>query len=116
NEKESFIVAVDKRTGKEIWRKTREEHTSWTTPLIVEAGSGAQVITSATSQVRSYDLATGDLLWHTGGMTFNAIPSPVYADGIVYLMSGFRGNAIKAIRLADAKGDVTGTSAVVWEY
>ncbi len=116
NEKESFIVAVDKRTGKEIWRKTREEQTSWTTPLILEVGGRAQVITSATGQVRSYDLATGDQVWNTGGMTFNAIPSPVYADGIVYLMSGFRGNAIKAIRLADAKGDVTGTSAVVWEY
>ena len=116
NEKESFIVAVDKRTGKEIWRKTREEQTSWTTPLILDVGGRAQVITSATGQVRSYDLATGELVWHTGGMTFNAIPSPVYADGIVYLMSGFRGNALKAIRLADAKGDVAGTSAVVWEY
>jgi outer membrane protein assembly factor BamB len=116
DEKESFIVALDKKTGEEIWRKTREEQTSWTTPLILDVGGRAQVITSATGQVRSYDLATGDLVWHTGGMTFNAIPSPVYADGIVYLMSGFRGNALKAIRLAEAKGDVSGTSAVVWEY
>lgn len=116
NEGESFIVAVDKHTGKELWRKTREEQTSWTTPLIVEEGGRAQVITSATGEIRSYDLRNGDLIWHTKGMTFNAIPSPVYADGIVYLMSGFRGNDLKAIRLADAKGDVTGTSAVVWEY
>jgi outer membrane protein assembly factor BamB len=46
----------------------------------------------------------------------NPIPSPVFADGVVYLTSGFRGNALRAIRLADAKGDVTGTSAVLWEY
>jgi outer membrane protein assembly factor BamB len=117
NEGESFIVAVDKYSGKELWRKTREEQTSWTTPLIVEDTAGrTHVITSATGQVRSYDLATGEILWTIGGMTFNAIPSPVYADGIVYLMSGFRGNALKAIRLADAKGDVAGTSALLWEF
>jgi outer membrane protein assembly factor BamB len=116
HEGSSFIVALDKKTGAERWRTDREEQTNWTTPLIVEEGGRAQVITSATGQVRSYDLATGELLWHTRGMTLNAIPSPVYADGIVYLMSGFRGNALKAIRLADAKGDVAGTRAVVWEH
>jgi outer membrane protein assembly factor BamB len=114
---DSFIVAVDKRTGEELWRKPREEQTSWTTPLIVEdTADRIHVITSATGQVRSYDLATGEMLWTIGGMTFNAIPSPIYADGIVYLMSGFRGNALKAIRLAEAKGDVTGSSAVLWEF
>lgn len=49
-------------------------------------------------------------------MTRNVIPSPVYADGIVYLMSGFRGNALKAIDLSKAKGDVTGSPAILWEY
>jgi len=116
NEQESFIVALDKRTGEERWRSAREEDTSWTTPLIIEEGGRAQVVTSATGQVRSYDLATGELLWHTKGMTLNAIPSPVYADGIVYLMSGFRGNALKAIRLADARGDIAAGNALVWEH
>jgi outer membrane protein assembly factor BamB len=116
HEGESFIVALDKRTGKDLWRKQREEQTNWTTPLIVEVGGRAQVITSATGAVRSYDLETGDIVWHTKGMTLNAIPSPVYADGIVYLMSGFRGNALKAIRLADAKGDIAEGGALVWEH
>jgi len=116
HEGESFIVALDKRTGEEKWRSEREEQSNWTTPLIVEDGGRAQIITSATGQVRSYDLSTGELLWHTRGMTLNAIPSPVYADGIVYLMSGFRGNALKAIRLADARGDVAESGAVVWEH
>ena len=49
-------------------------------------------------------------------MTANTIPSPVTADGIVYVTSGFRGNALQAIRLADAEGDITGAAAVVWEY
>jgi outer membrane protein assembly factor BamB len=113
---QSFIIALDKRTGKDLWRKQREELTNWTTPLIVEQGGKAQVITSATGEVRSYDLATGEVLWHTKGMTLNAIPSPVYANGIVYLMSGFRGNALKAIRLADARGDIAESGALVWEH
>ena len=47
-------------------------------------------------------------------MTMNPIPSPVHGDGLVFLMSGFRGNDLKAIRLADAKGNITGTSAIAW--
>jgi outer membrane protein assembly factor BamB len=112
----SFIVALDKRTGKELWRVPREEKTSWATPLIVPVGGRTQVITSATSLVRSYDLATGELVWQLSGMTANAIPTPVHADGIVYLMSGFRGNALMAVRLSEAKGDITNTPAVLWRY
>jgi outer membrane protein assembly factor BamB len=116
HEGESFIVALDKRTGKELWRVLRDEKTSWATPLVVEEGGRAQVITSATSRVRSYDLGTGQLLWEASGMTANAIPTPVYADGLVFLTSGFRGNALLAVRLADAKGDITSSPAVVWRY
>jgi outer membrane protein assembly factor BamB len=44
----------------------------------------------------------------------NAIPSPVHSDGLVFLMSGFRGNDLKAVRVSDAKGNIDGTSAIVW--
>lgn len=113
---ESFIVALDKSTGKERWRANRDEIDSWATPLIVEIDGGAQVITSGMRRVRSYDLATGKIVWEMAGLTMNPIPSPVYADGVVYLMSGFRGNSLKAVRLADAKGDITDTSAVLWTF
>jgi outer membrane protein assembly factor BamB len=116
HEGESFIAALDKRTGKERWRVPRDEKTSWSTPLIVENGGRAQVITSATSRVRSYDLATGELIWQASGMTANAIPTPVYADGLVFLTSGFRGNALMAVKLAEARGDITNSPAVVWRY
>ncbi|HVR71613.1 MAG TPA: PQQ-binding-like beta-propeller repeat protein [Vicinamibacteria bacterium] len=116
HEGESFIVALDKRTGQERWRVPREEKTSWSTPLVVEHAGRAQVITSATHRVRSYDLATGDLVWQASGMTANAIPTPVHADGIVYLTSGFRGNALMAVKLAEARGDITNTPAVIWRH
>ncbi len=111
---ESFIAALDKRTGREVWKVARQEIDSWATPLVVEAPGGAQVVTGAMNRVRSYDAASGKLVWETGGLTMNPIPSPVSGGGLVFLMSGFRGNSLKAIRLADAKGDVTGTPAVAW--
>ncbi len=112
----SFLYALDKKTGKEAWTAEREEITSWATPVIVEVNGKAQVITSATNKVRSYDAETGQIIWECTGMTKNVIPNPTYADGILYLLSGFRGNAIKAIDLAKAKGDITGTAAIIWEY
>jgi outer membrane protein assembly factor BamB len=113
---ESFIAALDKNTGKELWRKGREEIDSWATPLVVEVGGKAQVVTGAQRRVRSYDLATGDLVWEMAGLTANPIPSPVSADGLVILMSGYRGNSLKAVKLAEAKGDITGTPAIAWTF
>ncbi len=114
HEGDSFIAALDKMSGEEIWRRDRDEITSWTTPLVVEHGGRAQVVTSATSRVRSYDAETGEPIWEATGMTLNAIPSPVYADGVVYLTSGFRGSKLLAVRLDGAAGDITGTDQVVW--
>ncbi len=114
HEGQSFIAALDKRTGVERWRTDRDEITSWATPLVVEAPGGSQVVTSATDGVRSYDLETGRLVWEGEGVTMNAIPTPVAADGLVYLMSGYRGSRLYAVDLAAARGDITGTDAVVW--
>lgn len=114
HEGESFIVAFDKRTGRERWRTPRDEMTSWTTPLVVEHGEGAQVVTAATGAVRSYDVATGRLLWQDDGVTLNAIPSPVYDDGVVFVTSGFRGNRLAAIDLDAAEGNIAGSDAILW--
>jgi outer membrane protein assembly factor BamB len=111
---ESFLVALDKRTGKELWRVKRDEIDTWATPAIVEEGGRTHVIVPGMNKLRSYDLATGSVLWETAGLTMNPIPSPVVGHGMVFATSGFRGNSLKAIRLAGATGDITGTSNVVW--
>jgi hypothetical protein len=116
HEGQSFIIALDKRTGGERWKVDRDEGTSWATPVVVKHNGKSQVIASATNRTRSYDLATGELIWESGGMTMNAIPSPVAANGMVYVTSGFRGNALQAIRLAGARGDITDADAIVWKY
>jgi len=73
-------------------------------------------VLSGTNRVVGYDLASGKVLWQAGGTTANAIPTPVYGDGILIAMGGFRGSMARAIRLADAKGDVTGAPAQLWTY
>ncbi|MBB14700.1 hypothetical protein CMK22_05475, partial [Candidatus Poribacteria bacterium] len=99
HEGQSFIVALDKKNGQELWRVDRDERTSWSTPIVVEQNNIGQVITSATNHVRSYDISSGKTIWKMDGLTANVIPSPVFENGLLYVMSGFRGNALKAIRL-----------------
>ena len=115
HEGDSFIVALDKLTGEERWRRERDEPTSWATPVVVEVDGAPQVLASGTKHIRAYDLATGETVWSAGGLTTNAIPTPVVVDGVAYFMSGFRGAELKAVRLAGARGDLDGTEAVLWE-
>ncbi len=116
HERNSFITALDKRTGDVLWKTDRDERTTWSSPIIVEYNGKAQVITTGTNRVRSYDLATGELVWDGDGLTANSIPSPVAANGYVYLMSGFRGSEFRGIHLAEATGDITDSKAIAWEY
>ncbi len=111
-----FIVAFDAATGKEKWRRERDEPTTWATPLVVVHGGRAQVIVAGTNRFMAYDLATGESIWQAGGLTVNQIPSPVHADGMVYAMGGYRGNMLRAINLANAKGEVTGPPGLAWSY
>jgi outer membrane protein assembly factor BamB len=115
NEDNSSIIALDKNTGKTLWKKPREEGTSWSTPLIIERDAKAQAVVAATTKIRSYDVASGDVLWECGGLTRNVIPSPVADAGTVYCMSGFRGNALLAIRLGRI-GDLTDGDAIAWKH
>lgn len=116
HEGDSFITALDKRTGDVLWKTDRNERTTWSSPVVVEHDGKAQVITTGTNRVRSYDLETGKLLWDGDGLTANSIPSPVAAEGFVYLMSGFRGSEFKAVYLAKANGDISDSGAIAWEH
>lgn len=116
HEGDSFLYIIDKNTGKDILKIARDEATTWSSPLIVHANGIDQVITSGSTKMRSYNLETGEIIWEGTGMTRNVIPQPIVNQGIIYMMSGFRGSALMAIELSKAKGDITGTDAIVWEY
>ena len=112
---DDFVVALDRRTGKELWRTPRSEPTTWSTPVVVERPGRTEVILSATQRIRSYELATGKLLWECGGMTGNVIPTPVVDADTAYLISGFRGAALFAIPLGK-NGDLTDGSSFRWRH
>ena len=109
----SFFVALDKRTGKELWRAERDEPSSWSTPLVIEHAGRRQVVVAATRKVRSYEVETGKLIWECAGLGSNVISAPVYQDGVVFVMSGHRDPKLMAIKLGK-EGDLSGTDAVLW--
>ena len=114
HEGESFVVAFDKRTGRELWRKQRDEVTSWATPIVVRVGAASQLIVSGTKKIRAYDLSTGELIWWCVGLSNNVVASPVSADGMFYAGSSYVRKRMLAVRLEEAKGDLTQTDHIVW--
>jgi outer membrane protein assembly factor BamB len=115
-EDDSFLYAFDKRTGEQRWKVSRDEKTSWSTPLVVEHQGRPQVIVSATKRVRGYDLVTGTQLWECAGLTDNVVSSPVSANGMVIAGNSYYRQSMLAIRLDGAKGDITDTDRVAWRW
>lgn len=112
-EGESFVVALDKRNGKEVWRQARDEQSSWSTPFIADAKGQKQIVISASKKTRAYDPANGKLIWECGGLGSNVIPFPAQQKDILLVMSGHRDPKLMAIRLGK-EGDLTGTDSVLW--
>jgi len=115
NGESSFIVALDKKTGKEVWRTPRKVQVSWSTPLLVRGATRSELIASGTEFVISYDPATGKELWRHKGVESNAIPSPVANSDMVFVVAGFPAKIAMAIKLGGS-GDLTGTPNVPWKY
>jgi outer membrane protein assembly factor BamB len=114
HEGESFLVALDKATGKERWRTPRQGNTNWSGPYVTTVNGRKQVIVSATRESVGYDLETGQRIWWARGLGQNTIPQPIAADGLVFVMSGYRNPNLMAIRLGRT-GDLTSTDAIAWE-
>ena len=114
HEGDSFVVALDKATGKQRWKVARDEMTSWSTPLVVEHAGKPQVVIAATGKSRGYDLATGEVVWECGGLSRNVVASPVATGSTVIVANSYDWQAMLGIDLNRAKGDITDTDAVVW--
>ena len=104
----SFLLAIDKRTGKEAWRVSRKARASWVTPVIARRGSHAELLASAAESVVSYDPSTGKELWRTEGVEGNAIPSILVGHGMAIFSAGYPDKKAIAVKLASRE--------VVWRY
>tara|TARA_R110002096_G_scaffold205718_3_gene391696 strand:- start:650 stop:2029 length:1380 start_codon:yes stop_codon:yes gene_type:complete len=116
HEGDSFICALNKRSGRQLWRTARSEATSWGTPVIAKIGRRTQVIVAATRASRGYDLKNGSEIWSCTGMTKNVICTPVVQDDVAWLMSGLRGSMLQAVKLSGAKGDISDSKNLLWSH
>ena len=109
NSEQSFLVALDAKTGKRIWRVERkDEKSNWSTPFIWENKLRTEIITPGTRKNRAYDL-DGKLLYQFGGNSSITIATPYAKFGLLYVTSGYVGDRRKpvfAIR-PGAKGDIS---------
>jgi outer membrane protein assembly factor BamB len=108
NDEQSYLVALDARTGDEVWRVDRDEQSNWATPYIWRNELRTEIITPGTVKVRSYDLS-GKLLYELGGMSTISIPTPFSRFGLLYVSSGYildRKKPVFAIR-PGATGDIS---------
>jgi outer membrane protein assembly factor BamB len=88
NEEKSFLVALDAKTGAELWRAPRTERTGWSTPLVWKTRGRTEVVCIGTPRARSYDAATGKPLWELGGMTGQCKASPAADGDLLYVGTG----------------------------
>lgn len=110
----SFLVALDRMTGKERWKVSRHQGTSWSTPIVIELQGKAQVVVAGTDRLRGHDLNTGEEIWQIGGLSANVVASPVAAGSRVYVGSSYEHQVFFGVELRGARGDLTGGERVLW--
>jgi outer membrane protein assembly factor BamB len=113
NGDKSFIVGLDGKTGKEVWRTPRKIELSWATPVVVQAGGRDELVTSGNQAIIAYDPATGRERWRMKGLENNAVATPLVGDDVVVLSSGYPGKISIAVR-PGGNGDVT--PSALWRY
>jgi outer membrane protein assembly factor BamB len=117
-----FIAAFDAADGRELWRTSRKDVPTWSTPTFIQQGSREQVVVNGWHETAGYDFTTGRKLWHLEGGGDIPVPTPVFANSLIYLTSAHgRFRPLRAIR-ADASGDITPTGpgqtnqAIAWAH
>jgi outer membrane protein assembly factor BamB len=104
---DSFVIALDAKTGKTLWKTDRQELPSWGTPTVISTSSGEELVANASNFVRAYDPRTGTELWKLGGSSKITAPTPFLANGLVIVASGRAPERpLFAVR-PGARGDLT---------
>jgi len=111
----SALYALNRLTGKTIWKTERDEPTNWSTPFVVEHDGSKQVIMNGQNFARSYDLESGEELWRVAGKAQRPVTSAVAIDGLAIVASGFRGSYGGAFRLG-GRGDLKASNHVAWSW
>ncbi len=125
-----YLVALDKETGRTVWKtdrtaewndldtdgKPKDEgdlRKAYATPLIVTVDGRTQMLSVGAKALYGYEPASGRELWKIPNPAFSGAASPIYGNGIAYMITGFGKTELFAIRL-DGSGNVTGKS-IIWK-
>jgi outer membrane protein assembly factor BamB len=124
-----FIIALDKKTGKEVWRANRPEELykampnigtkAYVTPIIIKVRGKDQLISNGSAACFAYDPNTGEEIWRVVRGAESTVPMPIYENGLVYFYCGFMvdaesSNFTELIAVnPEGKGDITATN-VLW--
>jgi outer membrane protein assembly factor BamB len=121
-QKGSFLAVFDLADGRELWRTPRKDVPTWGTPAVVTAAGKTQIVVNGWHHTGGYDFATGKELWHLDGGGDIPVPTPVFANGLIYLTSAHgKARPMRAIR-PDAGGNITPAdpgatnAAIVWAH
>jgi outer membrane protein assembly factor BamB len=108
-QKGSFVAALDARTGNDLWRTSREEVPTWSTPAVVELEGGhTQIVCNGWKQIAGYNLSDGRIVWWMKGGGDIPVPTPIFAHGLAFITNAHGGaSPVYAIDLAAAKDDLT---------
>jgi outer membrane protein assembly factor BamB len=96
NDRRSSLAAYDARTGQVVWQVPRDEKSNWSTPVVWEHERGAEIVTTGSREVRAYDL-DGKPTWYLTGMTSLHTPTPFVKLGLLFVSSGFLGDAYRPV-------------------
>jgi outer membrane protein assembly factor BamB len=108
---QSYLLAVEPKTGANRWKTNRSASVNWTSPVAVTVNGETQLIAVGTNHVRGYDAANGEQLWSVEGTHFQCIPSPIVSGNMLVACSG---ENTMGIKLDGATGDLT-KSHVQWK-
>ncbi len=113
HEKSSYLLALDARTGATRWKVDQPAGTtSYSTPLVIEAGGRPEIVVNSSVGVAGHSLATGEPLWHFREDNRFPVPMPLQHNGVIYTSRGYRSSPFMAIT-PGGRGDIA-SSHVLW--
>ena len=107
----SYLLCVDRKTGKTVWKAERESRVSWTTPLYLDRGEEAQVVISSNGALEGYDLKDGKRIWWLENIKRNTVASPS-SDGNIVVIGSSSPRQCLAVKLG-GEGDIAKTH-IAW--
>ncbi len=120
SEDDPFLAALNRSSGEVRWKTNRRSSAikkfSFSTPIVIEVDGATQIISAGSGYVGAYDPEDGREIWRVDyGEGYSVVPRPVFAHGLLFVVSGFEDPKLLAIDPKGASGDVT-ESHVRWNH